>query len=206
VRAGRWSLDRLATHARSVGVEIRLSHHVAELPEAPVVVATPPRVAERLLEREIPFRGTSVAILDAGVAGLVKAPFATMDLDERTYVARYSAADDSLAPAGAELIQTSTPVRDGEPREQAARRAREALGRVVSDWEERCLWQRANVVVGGTGAVDRPDFPFESRPEIGQGDGIFLAGDYVQAPGMLSEVAWASGCKAGVLAAAFRQR
>jgi len=53
--------------------------------------------------------------------------------------------------------------------------------------------------------VDRSAVP---SPAIDRGDGVFLAGDMVAAPGLLSEVSWASGSEAGrlALAAAGTQR
>jgi hypothetical protein len=53
-----------------------------------------------------------------------------------------------------------------------------------------------------TGAIDPPGKTWRDRPAIDRGDGVFLAGDMVAAPGCLSEIAWASGVQAGELAVA----
>jgi hypothetical protein len=53
---------------------------------------------------------------------------------------------------------------------------------------------------GRTGALDHPGRTWRDRPAVERGDGVFLAGDMVAAPGLLSEVAWASGAEAGRLA------
>ena len=45
---------------------------------------------------------------------------------------------------------------------------------------------------------------WRDRPAIDRGDGVFLAGDMVAAPGLLSEVSWASAVEAGRLALAAR--
>jgi hypothetical protein len=53
-----------------------------------------------------------------------------------------------------------------------------------------------------TGAIDPPGKTWRDRPAIDRGSGVFLAGDMVAAPGCLSEIAWASGVRAGELALA----
>jgi hypothetical protein len=55
---------------------------------------------------------------------------------------------------------------------------------------------------GRTGALDLPGQTWRDRPAIDRGDGTFLAGDMVAAPGCLSEIAWASGAHAAELAIA----
>ena len=56
------------------------------------------------------------------------------------------------------------------------------------------------VMDGRTGALDRPGRTWRDRPAVDRGDGVFLAGDMVAAPGCLSEIAWASAREAGQLA------
>ena len=46
------------------------------------------------------------------------------------------------------------------------------------------------------GAVDLPGHTWRDRPQIEQGNGVFLAGDWVAAPGLLSEVAFSSAVTA----------
>jgi hypothetical protein len=55
---------------------------------------------------------------------------------------------------------------------------------------------------GRTAALDFPGQTWRDRPAVDRGDGVFLAGDMVAAPGCLSEIAWASGIEAGRLALA----
>ena len=50
---------------------------------------------------------------------------------------------------------------------------------------------------GRTGALDLPGTTWRDRPAVDRGEGVYLAGDCVAAPGLLSEVAWASGVEAG---------
>lgn len=54
---------------------------------------------------------------------------------------------------------------------------------------------------GRSGALDLPGATWRDRPAVDRGDGVYLVGDCVAAPGLLSEVAWASGVEAGRAAA-----
>ena len=51
-----------------------------------------------------------------------------------------------------------------------------------------------------SGALDMPGYSWRDRPAIDRGDSVFLAGDMVAAPGLLSEVSWASAIEASRLA------
>ena len=51
-----------------------------------------------------------------------------------------------------------------------------------------------------------PGTSWRDRPAVDRGDGVFLAGDMVAAPGLLSEVSWASALEAGRLALAGGRR
>jgi hypothetical protein len=55
---------------------------------------------------------------------------------------------------------------------------------------------------GRTGALDFPGTSWCDRPAIDRGDGVYIAGDQTAAPGLLSEVAWASGVDAAIGAVA----
>ena len=48
---------------------------------------------------------------------------------------------------------------------------------------------------GRTGALDFPGQTWRDRPAIDRGDGVFVAGDMVAAPGCLSEIAWSSALR-----------
>ena len=63
-------------------------------------------------------------------------------------------------------------------------------------------------MIARSGALDLPGTTWRDRPAIDRGGGVFLAGDMVAAPGLLSEVAWASAVEAaaGAVAAAERGR
>ncbi len=53
-----------------------------------------------------------------------------------------------------------------------------------------------------SGALDPPGSTWRDRPAVDRGDGVYLAGDMVAAPGVLAEVSWASGLEASRLALA----
>ena len=55
---------------------------------------------------------------------------------------------------------------------------------------------------GRTGALDLPGTTWRDRPAIDRGDGVFLCGDQVAAPGCLAEVAFASAFEASRMALA----
>ena len=57
-----------------------------------------------------------------------------------------------------------------------------------------------------SGALDLPGTTWRERPAVDRGDGVFLAGDMVAAPGLLSEVSWASAIEASRLALASAAR
>ena len=94
------------------------------------------------------------------------------------------------------------PIRPGESTDQAALRLERLLDASLPDWRERETWRRRQVMEGRTGPLDYPGKTWRDRPAVDRGDGVFLAGDMVAAPGLLSEVAWASGVEAGRLALA----
>jgi phytoene dehydrogenase-like protein len=201
---GGWSrlVEALEARARLLGVTLRASSFVSELPPGPVVLACGRAGAERLLGRPLPARTTRVALLDVGLRGTTRGPFALLDLDERWYVARYSRVDPSICPAEHELVQASVPLRPDEDADAGHARLEHALDVAQPGWRTRVVWRRALLSDGATGAVDGPGESWRTRVTIDQGDGVYLAGDSMTAPGLLGETAWASGVQAGMLAAA----
>lgn len=92
------------------------------------------------------------------------------------------------------------PIRPNESPEQATLRLERLLDVGLSGWRERVIWRRRQVMDRRSGAVDMPGSTWQDRPSIDRGDGVFLAGDMVAAPGLLAEVSWASGIEAARLA------
>lgn len=203
---GGWSriVQRMAAHARRLGVDIRTSVRVERLPPPPVIVATELADARRLLgdNPSLTWLSGHAVCLDLALEHRRGDPFVVVDLQESGWVERYTAADPSVAPPGEELIQAAMPIRPGESAASAAGRLEALLDASFAGWRERERWRRRQVMDGRTGALDPPGKTWRDRPAVDQGDGVFLAGDMVAAPGCLSEIAWASAVDASRLALA----
>jgi NAD(P)-binding Rossmann-like domain len=200
---GGWStlVAALETRANELGVAIETGCRVTEMPEAPVIIATEMGEARKLLtDDSVSWTSGHTVCLDLGLRHRRGDPFVVSDLDEAGWIERFSAPDPSLAPAGTELVQAQMPIRPGEGVEQAAARLERLLDGSLSDWRARESWRRRQVMDGRSGALDMPGSSWRDRPVVDRGDGVFLAGDMVAAPGLLAEVAWASGIEAGRLA------
>jgi phytoene dehydrogenase-like protein len=200
---GGWSayVDALVARARELGVELRLGERVHELPEPPVIVAVEPPDARRLLGDDtlrVP-SGHTVCV-DLALRQRRGDPFVVSDLDEAGWAERYTAADRSLAPPGEELVQAQMPIRPGEPVESAAARLDALLDLAFPERAARTTWHRRIVMDGRTGALDLPGTTWRDRPAVDRGGGVALVGDWVAAPGLLSEVAWASALEAARVA------
>lgn len=202
---GGWSalVASLEERARQLGVEIETGHPVESLPEPPVIVATELAQARELLgDESLAWPSGHTVCMDLGLEHRRGDPFVVSDLDEAGWIERFTAPDPSLAPDGEELVQAQIPVRPGESTDQAATRLERLLDVSLPEWRSRETWRRRQVMDGRTGALDRPGTTWHDRPAIDRGHGVYLAGDTVAAPGLLSEVAVASGIEAGKLALA----
>ena len=102
-----------------------------------------------------------------------------------------------MAPRGHSLVQAHLGLRLDENLEAALDRIERLLDETIAGWRERVAWRRRQLVTDSSGAVDLPGTTWRDRPAIVRGDGVFLAGDMVAAPGLLAEVAWASAIEAG---------
>ncbi len=200
---GGWNalVASLETRARELGVMIETGHGVDVLPEAPVIIATELGEARTLLgDDSLSWTSGRTLCLDLGLSHRRGDPFVVSDLDEAGWIERFTAPDPSLAPEGEELVQAQMPIRPGEDTELAAARLERLLDGSFTDWRERETWRRRQVMDGRSGALDMPGTRWHDRPAVDRGDGAFLAGDMVAAPGLLSEVSWASAIEASQLA------
>jgi phytoene dehydrogenase-like protein len=200
---GGWNaiVDRMVQRARELGVVIRSGERCVSLPEPPLIVALELADARRLLEDEsLVWLSGNAVCFDLAMKHRRGDPFVVVDLQETGWVERYTAADPSLAPEGEELIQAQMPIRPGESPASATDRLESLLDAVFVDWRGRETWRRRQVLTGRSGALDLPGRTWQDRPAIDRGDGVFLAGDMVAAPGCLSEIAWASAMEASRLA------
>ena len=202
---GGWGAlaGRLEARARSLGVGIHTGTAVDDLPAPPVIVATEVRAASKLLGEELAVEGARTALLDVGLERRRGDAFAISDLDEAGWAERFTEPDPSLAPVGHSLLQAQIGLRPAESLDEGVARIERMLDLGYAGWREREVWRRRQVIDGRSGALDLPGTTWRDRPAIDRGDGVFLAGDMVAAPGLLGEVAWASGVEAarGALAA-----
>jgi phytoene dehydrogenase-like protein len=201
---GGWGslIGALERRARELGVAIETGCPVDSLPEPPLILATELQQAAALLGEGLSWLSGHCVCLDLGLSHRRGDPFVVSDLDEAGWVERFSAADPSLAPKGEELVQAQIPVRPEEETELAAARLERLLDLSLPQWRERETWRRRQVMKGRTGALDLPGTTWHDRPAVDRGDGVYLVGDMVAAPGLLSEVSWASAVRAGELAVA----
>jgi phytoene dehydrogenase-like protein len=200
---GGWGtlVDTLERRARSLGVAIITGERIDALPDAPVIVALELRDARRLLADEtLQWLSGHTVCLDLGLRERRGDPWVVSDLESSGWIERYSAQDASLAPAGEQLVQAQMPIGPDETADDAGLRLERLLDASFEAWRGRVTWRRRQVMDGRSGALDLPGTTWRDRPAIDRGDGIFLCGDQVAAPGCLSEVSVASAIEAGRLA------
>jgi hypothetical protein len=196
---GGWNaiVARLEAGVRERGVEIETSTRVHVLPPAPLIVATELADAGRLLGDEtLQWPSGRTVALDLGLRSRRGDPFVVWDLDESGWIERFSRPDPTLAPAGHSLLQAQMGLRPGESVEDGERRLETLLDGSFRAWRERVAFRRRTLLDGRSGALDLPGTSWRDRPAVDRGDGVFLAGDAVAAPGLLSDVAVTSALEA----------
>ena len=202
---GGWPVvvDRLAARARELGVRIVTSSRVDVLPEPPVIVATQLESARALLgDDTLAWESGRCVLLDVGLVSARRDAFLVADLDDAGFVERVTGADATLAPAGHALVQADMPVKPGESRAAALARLEHLLDLGFPQWRDRVVWRRTGFAAGRSGALDLPGSTWRDRPAVDRGDGVFLAGDLVAAPGVRAEVSLNSALHAARLATA----
>ncbi|WP_019546463.1 NAD(P)-binding protein [Streptomyces sulphureus] len=197
---GGWQavLGRMAARARELGVEIALGSRVEALPETgPVVVATELAAARRLLgDDALHWESGHCVLLDLAVRRRTGDRFLVFDLDSGGFHESYSFQDPTTAPAGESLFQLDMPVRADDSTTQARARLDALADLALPGRHGRTVWQRTATARGRSGAIDLPGSTWRDRPAIDRGDGVFLAGDMVAAPGMRGEISVLSGVRA----------
>ncbi len=191
IRGGWASLvERLQRLALRTGVRIATGSPVDQLPPEPVILAVPlPAAAALLGDRSLAWTGTRTALLDVGMRRRRLDPFIVSDLDASGWVEIYSRADRSLAPSGEQLVQCQAGLRPGESPGEGVARLETLLDAGFPAWRDRTTWRRQLMVEDESGALDLPGTSWRDRPSPDRGNGVFLVGDMVAAPGLLSEVA-----------------
>ncbi|MFF4802602.1 NAD(P)-binding protein [Streptomyces sp. NPDC001351] len=205
---GGWAnvIDRMAARAWNLGVRMETLSRVDSLDAlpatgGPVVVATSLDAARRLLRDDsLTWTSGRTTLVDLAVRSRRGDAFAVGDLDSPGWLERFTAQDRSLAPAGEQLVQGQIPIAPHETKADGVARAEELLDLAFEGWRGRVTWRREAVANGRTGAVDLPGTSWRDRPAIDRGDGVYLAGDQVAAPGVLSEVSFNSALAAVSLA------
>ena len=203
---GGWTaiVDALEAHARSLGVTIETGTVLSSLPDTPSIVAIEPAAARRLLGDEtLRWEGARTALLDIGLRTRRGDPFLVSDLDEGGWVENFTIPDPSLAPDGHSLLQAQMGLREDETLEEGVVRLEAFLDVGYKGWRERETWRRRAVIDGRSGALDLPGTTWRDRPAIDRGNGVFVAGDMVAAPGLLGEVSVTSALSAAKLAVAY---
>jgi phytoene dehydrogenase-like protein len=200
---GGWTtlVTELERRACSLGVEIVTGQGVSKLPGRPVIVALELADARRLLDDDtLQWPSGRTVCLDLGVRERRGDPWIVSDLQSAGWIERYTAQDSSLAPAGEQLVQAQMPIRPGDTTEDAVARLEQLLDASLEEWRQRVTWRRRQVMDGRSGALDHPGSSWRDRPAIDRGDGVYLCGDQVAAPGCLAEVSFASAIQAATLA------
>ncbi|MFI2434503.1 NAD(P)-binding protein [Streptomyces sp. NPDC018693] len=202
---GGWAgvIDRMAARAWNLGVRLETVSRVHTVPDTggPVIVATSLDAARRLLgDESLTWPSGRTALLDLAVRTRRGDAFVVSDLDAPGWIERFTAQDRTLAPAGEQLIQGQIPLAPHESRADGIARAEHLLDLAYDGWRERVTWRSESVANGRTGAVDLPGTSWRDRPAIDRGHGVYLAGDQVAAPGVLSEVSFTSALTAVSLA------
>ncbi|MEU6482427.1 NAD(P)-binding protein [Streptomyces sp. NPDC046887] len=202
---GGWGrlVDRMAARARDLGVVIETSARLDAPPSGggPVIVATSLDAARALLgDPSLSWTGGRTVLLDLALRQRTGDPFVVSDLDAPGWLERYTAQDPGLAPAGEQLFQGQFPIAPEQTKADGLAHAERVLDTACPGWRDRERYRTASVASGRTGAVDHPGTTWRDRPAIDRGDGLLLAGDQVAAPGLLAEVAFASGARAASLA------
>ncbi|MEV4942182.1 phytoene desaturase family protein [Streptomyces zaomyceticus] len=198
---GGWGelIERMVARAWETGVRIETSSRVDSLPvgEGPVVVATSLPAAARLLgDPSLTWESGRTVLFDLALRTRKGDPFVVSDLDAPGWLERFTAQDPSLAPAGQQLVQAQLPIGPDATKADGVAHAERLLDLGFPDWRERTVWRRESVCQGRTGAVDRPGTTWRDRPAVDRGDGVYLVGDQVAAPGVLSEVSFTSAVEA----------
>jgi hypothetical protein len=201
---GGWSalVATLERRVRSLpNVTVETSRRIDSLPCTPTILATELDQARDLLGDEgLSWQSGNTVCLDLGVRHRRGDPAVVSDMDEAGWIGRYSTTNPSIAPQGEELVQAQMPIRPGESADQAGLRLERLLDQGLLDWRARETWRRRQVMDARSGAIDLPGCSWRDRPAIDRGDGVFIAGDMMAAPGLLAEVSWASAIEAARLA------
>jgi phytoene dehydrogenase-like protein len=204
-RQGSWGamFDEIGAYARRLGVIIELGSRVSSIGSGITVVATELESARVLLgDDSLQWPSGRTALLDLGVTRDRHDLFVVSDLDTCGWMENFTMPDPTIAPAGEHLVQMQMPIDSQASKADGVARLEIIADQALPGWRERTTHRLESLANARTGAVDFPGTSWRDRPAIERGDGVYLAGDRVAAPGLLSEVSLNSGIRAAQLALA----
>jgi phytoene dehydrogenase-like protein len=204
-REGSWGamFDEIATYARRLGVIIELGSRVRSIGAGITIVATELESARMLLgDDSLDWPSGRTALLDLGVRRDRHDLFVVSDLDTCGWMENFTMPDPTIAPAGEHLVQMQMPIDAQASKADGLARLELIADQALPGWRERTTHRLESLANARTGAVDFPGTSWRDRPAIDRGAGVYLVGDRVSAPGLLSEVSLNSGVRAAQLALA----
>jgi phytoene dehydrogenase-like protein len=202
-RQGSWGamFDEIATYARRLGVIIEVGSRVSSIGDGITIVATELESARSLLgDDSLDWPSGRAALLDLGVKRDRRDLFVVSDLDTCGWLENFTMPDPTIAPPEEHLVQMQMPTGTQASKADGIARLETIADHAVPEWRQRTTYRLESLANARTGAVDFPGTSWRDRPAIDRGDDVYLVGDRVAAPGLLSEVSLNSGIRAAQLA------
>ncbi|HEY6688004.1 MAG TPA: NAD(P)-binding protein [Propionibacteriaceae bacterium] len=202
-RQGSWGamFEEMGAYARKLGVITELGSRVSSIGDEITIVATEMESARLLLgDDSLDWPSGRAALLDLGVKRDHRDLFVVSDLDTCGWLENFTMPDPTIAPPGEHLVQMQMPIDPHSSKADGIARLEAIADYALPEWRERTTYRLESLANARTGAVDFPGTSWRDRPAIDRGDGVFLVGDRVAAPGLLSEVSLNSGVRAAQLA------
>jgi phytoene dehydrogenase-like protein len=202
-RQGSWGamFDEIGAYARKLGVIVELGSRMSSIGDGITIVATELESARLLLsDNSLDWPSGRAALLDLGVKRDHRDLFVVSDLDTAGWLENFTVPDPTIAPPGEHLVQMQMPIDPQASKADGVARLETIADFALPEWRERTTYRLESLANARTGAVDFPGTSWRDRPAIDRGDGVYLVGDRVAAPGLLSEVSLNSGIKAAQLA------
>jgi phytoene dehydrogenase-like protein len=202
-RQGSWGamFEEIGAYARRLGVIIEVGSRVSSIGPGITIIATELESARVLLgDDTLAWPSGRAALLDLGVRRDRHDLFVVSDLDTAGWLENFTMPDPTIAPAGEHLVQMQMPIDPEASKADGVARLETIADHALPGWRERTTHRLESLANARTGAVDFPGTSWRDRPAIDRGDGVYLVGDRVAAPGLLSEVSLNSGVRAAQLA------
>jgi hypothetical protein len=202
-RQGSWGamFDEIAAYARKLGLIIELGSRVSSIGDGITIVATELESARSLLgDDSLDWPSGRAALLDLGVKRDRRDLFVVSDLDTCGWLENFTMPDPTIAPPDEHLVQMQMPIGPQASKADGIARLETIADHALPEWRQRTTYRLESLANARTGAVDLPGSSWRDRPAIDRGDDVYLVGDRVAAPGLLSEVSLNSGIRAAQLA------